>query len=189
MVENILPTGYGMPTFTLLGRQVLKLPFIPETSLGHEILHSWFGNSVYIDYEKGNWAEGLTSYLADHYYAELEGKGWQYRKKIIEDYESYVHEDNEISVRDFIGGGDKALRAVGYGKVAMIFHMLKTRIGEQAFQQGLELMVQEQRFRLTSWQDIEAIFSRIAQEDLSGFFDFWLDSKGTMEVNQRRSEP
>ena len=183
VVENILPTGYGMPTFTLLGRQVLKLPFIPETSLGHEILHSWFGNSVYIDYEKGNWAEGLTSYLADHYYAELEGKGWQYRKKIIEDYESYVHEDNEISVRDFIGGGDKALRAVGYGKVAMIFHMLKTRIGEQAFQQGLELMVQEQRFRLTSWQDIEAIFSRIAQEDLSGFFDFWLDSKGTMEVN------
>ncbi|NIR14150.1 MAG: M1 family metallopeptidase, partial [Desulfobacterales bacterium] len=37
VVENILPTGYGMPTFTLLGRQVLKLPFIPETSLGHEV--------------------------------------------------------------------------------------------------------------------------------------------------------
>jgi len=183
VVENILPTGYGMPTFTLLGRQVLKLPFIPETSLGHEILHSWFGNSVYVDYEKGNWSEGLTSYLADHYYTELEGKGWQYRKKIIEDFESYVHEDNEIRVRDFTGGGDKAVRAVGYGKVAMIFHMLKTRIGDEAFQEGLELLVQEQRFRLTSWQDIEAIFSRIAQEDLSGFFDFWLDSKGAMEVN------
>jgi hypothetical protein len=90
VVENILPTGYGMPTFTLLGRQVLKLPFIPETSLGHEILHSWFGNSVYVDYAKGNWSEGLTSYLADHYYDALKEKGWQYRKKIIENYESYV---------------------------------------------------------------------------------------------------
>ena len=49
----------GFPaTFTLLGRQVLKLPFIVKTSLGHEILHQWFGNSVYIDFVAGNWAEG-----------------------------------------------------------------------------------------------------------------------------------
>ena len=129
VVENILPTGYGMPTFTLLGRQVLKLPFIPETSLGHEVLHSWFGNSVYVDYAKGNWSEGLTAYLADHHYDALKEKGWEHRKKIIENYESYVHQDNEISIREFVSGGDRALRAVGYGKTAMFFHMLKNRAG------------------------------------------------------------
>jgi len=34
IVENILPTGYSMPTFTLLGRDVVKLPFIVRTSAG-----------------------------------------------------------------------------------------------------------------------------------------------------------
>ncbi|MGI9571338.1 MAG: M1 family metallopeptidase, partial [Desulfobulbia bacterium] len=183
VVENILPTGYGMPTFTLLGRQVLKLPFIPETSLGHEILHSWFGNSVYVDYAKGNWSEGLTSYLADHYYDALQGKGWQHRKKIIENYESYVHQDNEISIREFVGGGDRPLRAVGYGKTAMFFHMLKNRAGDKAFSEGLKRLAQEQRFRITSWQDLERIFSNTAGEDLSGFFAFWLNNKGAMAVN------
>jgi len=46
VVENFLPTGYSMPTFTLLGQEVVKLPFIVKTSLGHEILHQWFGNFV-----------------------------------------------------------------------------------------------------------------------------------------------
>ena len=183
VVENILPTGYGMPTFTLLGRQVLKLPFIPETSLGHEILHSWFGNSVYVDYAKGNWSEGLTSYLADHYYDVLKKKGWQHRKKIIENYESYVHQDNEISIREFVSGGDRALRAVGYGKTAMFFHMLKNRAGEKAFAEGLKRLAQEQRFRITSWQDLETLFSQTAGEDLSSFFAFWLNNKGAMAVN------
>jgi len=183
VVENILPTGYGMPTFTLLGRQVLKLPFIPETSLGHEILHSWFGNSVYVDYTKGNWSEGLTSYLADHYYDALKEQGWQHRRKIIENYESYVHKDNEISIREFVSGGDRALDAVGYGKTAMFFHMLKNRAGEKAFDEGLKRLAQEQRFRITSWLDLETIFSKTAGEDLSSFFAFWLNNKGAMAVN------
>jgi aminopeptidase N len=183
VVENILPTGYGMPTFTLLGRQVLKLPFIPETSLGHEILHSWFGNSVYVDYAEGNWSEGLTSYLADHYYDALKEKGWQHRRKIIENYESYVHQGNEISIREFVSGEDRALSAVGYGKTAMFFHMLKNRTGEKAFGEGLKRLAQEQRFRITSWQDLERIFSETAGEDLSSFFAFWLNNKGAMAVN------
>src|SRR3990172_1241477 len=106
IVENYLPTGYSMPTFTLLGQDVVKLPFIVETSLGDEILHQWFGNSVYINYEKGNWAEGLTTYLADHLYGEQKGRGWEYRKQILIDYESYVNAGNEFSLRDFRSRSD-----------------------------------------------------------------------------------
>jgi uncharacterized iron-regulated protein len=182
VVENILPTGYGMPTFTLLGRQVLKLPFIPETSLGHEILHSWFGNSVYVDYGGGNWSEGLTSYLADHHYAVLRGEGALYRKNILEEYESYVHRDNEIEVRDFVSGEDRSLRAVGYGKTAMIFHMLKEQIGATAFHDGLKTLVKERRFKITSWADLQRVFSQASSQDLGDFFRFWLDRKGAIEI-------
>ena len=182
VVENILPTGYGMPTFTLLGRQVLKLPFIPETSLGHEILHSWFGNSVYVDYSKGNWSEGLTTYLADQYYEQLRGMGWEYRKGLIEDYESYVHGENEIPIEDFVSPDNRATRAVGYDKTAMVFHMLNNLVGERAFREALRQFVVKQRFRLTSWQDLEEIFSKTAKKDLEDFFGFWLKNKGAMAI-------
>jgi len=57
----------------------VRLPFITETSLGHEVLHQWFGNALGVDDEQGNWCEGLATYLADHWYEEQKGKGWEYR--------------------------------------------------------------------------------------------------------------
>ena len=47
LVENFWETGYGMPSFTLLGPQVIRLPFIIKSSYPHEILHNWWGNGVY----------------------------------------------------------------------------------------------------------------------------------------------
>jgi len=70
VVENFFPTGYGFPSYTLLGSTVLRLPFLLETSLGHEIAHSWWGNGIYVDYSRGNWSEGLTTYVADHLFKE-----------------------------------------------------------------------------------------------------------------------
>jgi len=34
IIENFLPTGYSMPTYTLLGQDIVRLPFIVETSSG-----------------------------------------------------------------------------------------------------------------------------------------------------------
>lgn len=73
VVENFLPTGYGMPSFTLLGSTVLRLPFIPDTSLGHEIAHNWWGNSVFVDDSLGNWSEAITTYTADYLFAGRSG--------------------------------------------------------------------------------------------------------------------
>ena len=36
-----------MPSYTLLGQTVLRLPFMVKTSLGHEIAHNWWG-TMYI---------------------------------------------------------------------------------------------------------------------------------------------
>ena len=46
LVENFWETGYGMPSFTLLGPQIIRFPFILTSSYPHEILHNWWGNSV-----------------------------------------------------------------------------------------------------------------------------------------------
>ena len=66
LVENFWETGYGMPSFTLLGEKVIRFPWILYSSYPHELLHNYWGNGVFVDYSGGNWCEGITAYMADH---------------------------------------------------------------------------------------------------------------------------
>jgi len=177
IVENRAPTGYGLSTYTLLGQEVAKLPFIVDTSLGHEILHSWFGNSVYVDLREGNWSEGLTTYLADYLYEDQKGNGSDYRHRLLVDYQSYVNKDKAMSLEQFKFRTDRASKAVGYGKGAMLFHMLKREIGDNTFDSALKKFVLDYRFEMAGWSDLKTVFSDTAKKDLSAFFEQWLERK------------
>jgi uncharacterized iron-regulated protein len=182
VVENFLPTGYAMPTFTLLGSGVIRLPFIVETSLGHEILHQWFGSLVFSDYAGGNWTEGLTTYLADHLYEEEKGSGWEYRKKILIDYQSYVNAGNDFPLQEFQSRRDGATEAVGYGKGLLFFHMLRKWTGENHFFPALRTFIEENRFRRASWADLERAFEKQSGKDLGPFFNRWVRGKGVLDL-------
>ena len=183
VVENILPTGYSMPTYTLLGRDVVRLPFISETSLGHEVLHQWFGNSVYADRTSGNWAEGMTTYLADHLYEEQKGRGRDYRKYAIVSYMSYMTEQNEFALKDFVSRTDKATASVGYGKTAMVFHMLRQEVGDDIFLKALRSFYSSNRFRPASWADIRTAFEAASGKKLDRFFEEWINGKGMIDFD------
>lgn len=182
IVENVLPTGFSMPTFTLLGRSVVRLPFIVETSLGHEILHQWFGGYVYIDDTGGNWAEGLTTYLADHLYREQIGSGWEYRKQILVNYMYYVTEDNEFPIRKFRRRFDHASKSIGYGKTAMVFHMLKNMLGENKFHAALGHFIDRYRYEEASWRELRSSFEELYGKELDNYFRQWLENPGLPEL-------
>ena len=188
IVENILPTGNSMPTFTLLGNQVVRLPFIVKTSLGHEILHQWFGNFVYIDFVSGNWAEGLTTYLSDHYYAALDGKDAAYRKQILVDYNAYINSDNAMPLSDFTSRNNKAQSVIGYGKGAMLFHGLHRLYGDETFYAALKEFIRLKRFNLASWLDIQHAFERATGEKLYSYFGDWLTRKNIPRLDVKNSE-
>lgn len=187
VVENPLPTGYSMPTFTLLGQSVIRLPFIVETSLGHEILHQWFGNYVYISFDKGNWAEGLTTYLADHLYEELKGNGWQYRKNILIGYQSYVKPGRDFPLTEFRERSDNPSQSIGYGKCAMVFHMLKNTVGEQNFYKSLKDLINKDKFKRANWDDIKKAFEKNYHGNLDWFFNQWLNRKGLPDIEIRNT--
>ena len=175
IVANRLPSGFGMPTFTLLGQQVLRLPFIKDTSLGHEILHSWFGNSINARPDSGNWCEGLTSYLADYAYAEDKGQGAAHRKESIINYLSHVSPQTAIPLGDFRSASHnqtmaKAIRAVGYNRGAMLFHELRGVVGPEPFSKGLRQLYQNHRGQEISWEEIKASFEQASGQDLQEFF-------------------
>ncbi|MCD6379007.1 peptidase M28, partial [bacterium] len=123
LVENFWETGYGMPSFTLLGEKVIRFPFILNSSYPHELLHNWWGNSVYVDFDAGNWCEGITVYMADHLIKEQRGRGAEYRRGKLQRYTDYVNSGNDFPLRSFISRSDAATEAVGYGKAMMMWNM------------------------------------------------------------------
>ena len=185
-VENWFPTGYGMPSYTLLGGQVLRLPFIPFTSFGHEIAHNWWGNSVFVDLAEGNWCEGLTSYCADYHYKELESAdaAREYRRTMLKDYAAYVTDSaNDFPLAEFRARHSGATRAVGYGKSMMVFHMADRAIGADNFRNCLRLVAAEHQFTEAAWSDFLAAFAEAGERDFATFGEQWLRRTGAPELS------
>jgi hypothetical protein len=184
IVENFFPTGYGFPSYTLLGSTVIRLPFIVNTSLGHEVAHSWWGNGVLVDYRRGNWSEGLTTYVADYLYKERASpeEGKEYRLKILRDYSTLVSSGNDFPLASFTGRDSPASRAIGYGKGAMVFHMARRLAGEEAFWEGLRDLVREKMFREVTWDDFADAFGRKSGTDFAPFIRQWVERRGAPVV-------
>ncbi len=185
VVENLFPTGYSFPSYTLLGSTIIRLPFIIETSLGHEIAHSWWGNGVLVDYRQGNWCEGLTTYVADYLYKENSSaeEAREYRLQVLRSYSTLVNEQNDFPLVRFEGRNDPASQAIGYGKAAMVFHMIRQKIGDKAFWEALRDIYRERRFQETSWRDFQKAFERWGECSLQEFFDQWLLRKGGPQLS------
>jgi aminopeptidase N len=185
IVASPLPTGLGMPTLTYIGAQVLKLPFIRATSLGHEVLHNWWGNGVYADYARGNWSEGLTTFMADYLYREQQSAdaARDMRQSWLRDFAAVPPEAHRPLTAFRTRAHGAAEGAVGYGKAAMVFFMLRDAIGHDAYERGIRSFWQEYRFRTASWGDLQRTFEQSAAQPLGTFFEQWVRRAGGPRVN------
>ena len=189
IVSSPTPTGFGMPTLTYLGADVLKLPFIRATSLGHEVLHNWWGNGVYPDYARGNWSEGLTTLMADYHYKERESAaaardmrlGW------LRDFAA-VPEGEDQPLVAFTSRTHGTSQIVGYHKAAMTFAMLRDLIGAQAFDRGLREFWSARRFTAASWDDLRTAFEQASSQDLEWYFSQWLTRSGAPRLRIQAAE-
>jgi hypothetical protein len=181
-VENFWETGYGMPSFTLLGPKVIRFPFILHTSYPHEILHSWWGNGVFVDYAGGNWSEGLTGYLADHLDKEQRGEGAEHRRTTLQKYADFVLAGRDLPLTAFVSRHGSVTEAVGYGKTMLLFHMLRREIGDDAFVAGLRGLWRAKRFATASFADVRLAFEQAAGRDLGWFFAQWVGRTGAPQL-------
>ncbi|MBI3596027.1 MAG: M1 family peptidase [Nitrospirae bacterium] len=178
LVENFWETGYGLPSMTLLGSAVIRLPFILSSSYPHEILHNWWGNGVFVNDEKGNWSEGLTTYMADYLIQEQQGTASEYRRTALQKYADYVTEHKDFPLTEFRARYSPASEAVGYGKTMMFFHMLRRRLGDEAFVNALRNFYRENQTRPATFDDLRAAFAAVAGEDLKSEFAQWVGQRG-----------
>ena len=183
VVENFFPSGLGLPSFTLLGNRVIKRGYTQAYSLGHEVVHSWIGNSVLNHFETGNWVEGMTTYLANYYFEERSGgndKAMAHRQRMMVEYSLYSQQKDEYPVGEFHHKENRLDNAIGYQKTAMVFHMLRRQIGERAFFQGLRQLVSEYTGRYAAWPHLQQVFEDTSGMNLSWFFLQWVESPGAV---------
>ena len=179
LVENFWETGYGMPTFTLLGSQVIRFPFILTSSYPHEILHNWWGNSVFVDYDSGNWCEGLTAYMADHLIQEQRGTGDEYRRATLQKYRDYVKTGRDFPLAEFRGRFSAATEAVGYGKSLMGFHAVRLAIGDDAFRKTVAAFARQFKGRRASFRDFQQVAETASGKPLGWIFDDLITRAGS----------
>jgi hypothetical protein len=179
VVAAPLPVGMGFPGLTYVSDRILGMPFMQTRSLAHEILHNWWANGVFLDPAEGNWAEGLTTYMADYGLEAVVGGdaaavmrlGW------LRDFAALPAE-RDRPVASFRGKGHDADQVVGYNKTAMIFHMLELRLGRERFVAGLRDFWAKHRFAAAGWSDLQASFETASGENLDAFFAAWLERTG-----------
>jgi hypothetical protein len=187
VVENFFPTGYGFPSFTLLGSQVLRLPFIPDTSLRHEVAHCWWGNGVFVDAAEGNWCEGLTTYVADYLSKEEHsvGEARGYRLRTLEKYALLAAGAEDFPLSTFRSRFNPASQAVGYGKAMFVFHMMRLRIGDAAFWAALRDVYAERLYKRTSWGHFMDAFAEqggLSRDEVRTFHDQWITRPGALQL-------
>jgi aminopeptidase N len=184
VVSAPIPVGYGLRGLTYVSERILPQPYMRGRSLAHEILHSWWGHGVKIDYASGNWGEGLTTYQADYALAEADGaeaaremrREWLRRLSVLPS----ARDTPARAFRSAAHGGDQS---VGYDKVAMTFHMLRRTLGEDVFNARLRAFWEANRGRTAAWPDLQAAFEGANGRDLDEFFEQWLDRPGLPSIS------
>ncbi|MBF0247512.1 MAG: M1 family peptidase, partial [Alphaproteobacteria bacterium] len=183
IVSGDAPVGWGLPGMTYVGRRVLALPFIRTTSLPHEILHNWWGNAVGVDYARGNWAEGLTTYMADYAVAVRTNPdaGREKRLEWLRDYAALPPE-RDIALTAFRSKTHDASQVVGYNKTAFVFHMLKAEVGEKGFDKAIEWLYEFNKGKDASWDNVSNAFQAGRSRDIDPFFDSWVKRPGAPQL-------
>jgi hypothetical protein len=189
IVSSPFPTGLGMPTLTYLGIDVLRLPFIRFSSLGHEVLHNWWGNGVYVDWRRGNWSEGLTTFMADYTYTEQQGPdaARAMRASWLRDFAA-IPAGQDQALENFSTRSHSASQSVGYHKAAFLFFMLRDTLGTETFDAGLRQFWRTRQFSTSSWIDLQNAFEFGSGQKLDWFFEQWLTRKSAPGLTLRDVE-
>jgi aminopeptidase N len=91
--------------------------------------------------------------------------------------------DDDRRIRDFVSAGHMRDQSVGYGKTAMVFHMLRARLGAEAFDAGLRRFWSDHAGAVAGWSDLQAAFETVSDSPLDAFFEQWLDRPGLPDLH------
>lgn len=168
--------------------------FYSDLIEAHEVAHQWWGGLVLTDGYQDEWiSEALSSYSALLYLEKK--KGSRAMEDVLAGYRDHlIRKDTGGRTLESAGPitwgyrldsdpAPDAWRAITYDKGAWIFHMLRRRIGDDAFFKMLAELRRRFESRPISTADLRALAKEFApktlkESSIDTFFDNWVYSTG-----------
>ncbi len=182
--------GGGMEntTATTMGDRILldKRSLLDRTSEGivaHELAHQWWGDMVTCRDWSHTWLnEGFASYAEALWDEHSRGR------------DDYAYNMDRKAGRAIAGGKERPVMDLhypdpqsmfddrSYPKGAWVVHMLRNRLGDDAFWKGIQRYATENKFHSVETVDLRRCLERTTGRDLERFFYDWLERAGNPDV-------
>jgi aminopeptidase N len=180
-------------------RPIAALPawqqlFYGELLRAHEAAHQWLGNIVVSGSYHNEWImEALSNYSALMFLESRKGPGFidsvltEYRTQMLtKDAEGATFESagplvdgQRLNTSDHPG----AWEAIAYGKGVWVFHMLRKRMGDAAFNKMLGELRRRYEYKLLDTESLRSLCAEFLpagapDPKLENFFDEWVYGTG-----------
>lgn len=156
--------------------------------IAHELAHQWFGNKITCGSWKDIWLnEGFATYLSGLVIEDLDGndafRTWKQQRTTnitsAVDGAVYLTDADTTNVNRIFNN------RLSYNKGAMVLHMLRKKLGDEMFYQGLRnyLAAPNLAYGYAKTEDFIPIIEAVSGEDLTEFFSDWLYNQGYPTYN------
>lgn len=152
-----------------------------EGLVAHEVAHQWFGNAV----TEADWphlwlSEGFATYLTHAYFEFTYGRD-ALAAGLARDRErvaAFAAQSPRPLVDTAYADPTALLNPNSYQKGAWVLHLLRGRLGDEAFFEGLRAFYERFRGANAATDDFRRVMEEVSGEDLAPFFAQWTARPG-----------
>ncbi len=167
-------------TMTTLGSYIITGNGTHELTVAHELAHQWYGNAVsFLDFSDVWLSEAFATYSESIWVDKTEG--WQAACDYVTSsyHQYYLSWENSAGPQVIY---DPAFNSYfsppSYEKGASVLHMLRLKLGNDAFFQLLQEWFTENNGGNVDTAEFQAKAEQVSGENLDQFFDQWVFSAG-----------
>ncbi|HUI44139.1 MAG TPA: M1 family aminopeptidase [Terriglobia bacterium] len=177
--------GYTAPGVVAVASRGFSDP-VNEKLLAHEISHLWWrclvspatADDAFLD-------DGLATYSAAMWVEESAGEtAFEDTMHQIE-IQALTHEEvSPIAQASHLHEFTPEYQSVVFNKGAMVFHMLRWVIGDDAFFKTLQTVASQYAFKTVSTAEFQKAAEKASKQSLTYFFAQWVDSTGVPQFKR-----
>jgi hypothetical protein len=190
-LDDNIPGGHSPPFFAMLLQPLPTSPYswaddpvamehiFPNLFLAHEVAHQWWGQAVgWKNYHEQWLSEGLAQYSAVLYAGAQRGP--EVVARLIEEMRESA-EDLSSQGPIYLGyrlghleAEGRIFRGIVYNKAAVVLHMLRGLVGDEAFFASMRDFYASRQFRKAGTGDLREVFEAHSGMPLERFFERWI---------------